>query len=120
MIVHDIDSGLINTAMDAWKRLRGPAVIPCPLCALTRGVRGVNPTWQRHLDTLSEPVHTVRRDEFRAAHASSSWRSVDLPAILLETGPLIELLVSAADIRSSTNVASLIAKLDAALLAHPA
>lgn len=120
MIVHDIDSGLVRGAVGAWKRLRGPAAAPCPLCALTRGVRGVNPTWQSHLDSLSEPVHTLTRDHFRAAHASSSWRNVDLPVILVQTGPTIERLVSASDIRASKNVSQLIDKLDKALREHPA
>jgi len=120
VIVHDIDSGLVTGALGAWKRLRGPATVPCPLCALTRGVRGVNPTWQAHLDSLSEPVHTLPRDRFRAAHAASSWRTVDLPVILLQTGPAIERLVSAEEIRTSTTVGQLIQKLDEALRSHPA
>ncbi len=119
VIVHDIDSGLVTGAVGAWRRLRGPATRVCPLCALTRGVRGVNPTWQAHLDSLSEPVHTLTRDRFRAAHASSSWRAVDLPVILVQTGPQIELLVSASQIRDSRNVGQLIQQLDAALAAKP-
>ena len=120
VIVHDLDSGVVNGVAGAWRRLRGSAEATCPLCLLTRGVRGINPSWQRHLDSLSEPVHTLNRDQFRAAHASSSWRSVDLPVILLQTGPSIEKLVSAAEIRSSKSVTQLAAKLDAALLDHPA
>lgn len=119
VIVHDVDSGLVTGVVGAWKRLRGPAAAPCPLCALTRGVRGVNPTWQAHLDSLSEPVHTLTRDRFRAAHASSSWRALDLPAILVKTGPTIERVVSAAQIRASGSVGELIKKLDAGLRAHP-
>lgn len=120
VVVHDIDSGLRNSAVGAWRRLRGPAATPCPLCALTRGVRGVNPTWQRHLDALSEPVHTLTRDQFRAVHASSSWRSVDLPVILLQTRSVLELLVSAEEIRASTSVRALMASLDEGLRLHPA
>lgn len=120
VLVHDVDSGLVTGAVGAWRRLRGPATAPCPLCALTRGVRGVNPTWQAHLDSLSEPVHTLTRDRFRAAHAASSWRTVDLPVILVQTGPVIEGLVSAEEIRTSTSVGQLIQKLDQALRLHPA
>jgi hypothetical protein len=119
VVVHNTDSGLVTGAVGAWKRLKSPDTFPCALCSLTRGVRGVNPTWQRHLDTLSEPVHTLSRDQFRAEHASSSWRNLNLPVILLQTGSKIEKLVSAAEIRKTSSVKELINKLDAALLAHP-
>jgi hypothetical protein len=120
VIVHNVDSGLRNRLTVTWKRLRHPHAPPCPLCGLTRGVRGVNPKWQAHLDTLSEPVHTLTRDQFRADHASSSWRNIGLPVILVQTGNHIDRVVSAGDIRKSTTVKELIDKLDAGLAAHPA
>jgi hypothetical protein len=120
VIVHDIDSGLRNRMAATWKRLRHPHGAPCSLCALTRGVRGVNPMWQSHLDALSEPVQQLTRDQFRADHASSSWRTIGLPVILVQTGPHIDRVVSAAEIRKSTTVKELIEKLDTGLAAHPA
>jgi hypothetical protein len=120
VIVHNVDSGLRNRLAATWKRLRHPHAAPCALCGLTRGVRGTNPTWQAHLDTLSEPVHSQTRDQFRADHASSSWRNIGLPVILVQTGTHIDRVVSAAEIRKSTTVKELIEKLDAGLAAHPA
>ena len=120
MIVHNVDSGLRNRLVATWERLRHPHNAPCALCGLTRGVRGVNPRWQAHLNALSEPVRTMTRDEFRADHASSSWRNIDLPAILVQTGPHIDRVVMAAEIRRATTVKELIDKLDAGLAAHPA
>lgn len=117
--MHNTDSGLVTGAVGAWKLLKHPDTFPCALCTLTRGVRGVNPTWQRHLDTLSEPVHTLTRDQFRAEHASSSWRNLAFPVILLQTDAKIVKLVSASEIRKASSVKELIDKLDAALLAHP-
>ncbi len=119
MLVHNTDSGRVTGAVTAWKRWTRPHTFPCALCARTRGLRGVNPRWQSYLDSLSEPVHTLNRDQFRAEHPSSSWRNVDLPAILLQTGTTIEMLVTAADIRRCTTVKQLIDKLDEALAAHP-
>lgn len=107
-------------AVVAWKRLTRPQNPPCALCALTRGVRGVNPRWQAYLNSLSEPVHTMTRDQFHAEHAPSYWRNISLPAILLQTGPKIERLVSAAEIRKSTTIKELTSKVDEALRAHPA
>jgi hypothetical protein len=120
VIVHNVDSGLVNGAVGAWKRLRSPHAAPCSLCALTRGVRGVNPRWQTYLDSMSEPVQTLTRDRFRADHASSSWRNLDLPVILVQTGSHIERLVSAGEIRKSTTVKQLIDRLDVALRKNPA
>ena len=45
---------------------------------------------------------------------------IDLPAILLQTGPKLERLVSAAEIRKSTTIPQLIDRLDIALRTHPA
>lgn len=119
VIVHNADSGVVYSAVGAWRRLRSPARSSCPLCVLTRGVRGVNPRWQAYLDTLSEPVQSINRDRFRADHASSSWRNVDLPAILVQTGPTIERIVSAAELRKTKTVKELIEKVNAGLRAHP-
>ncbi len=120
VIVHNLDSGLASYVAATWRRLRHPHAAPCSLCTLTRGVRGVNPRWQSYLDSLTEPVQTLTRDQFRADHASSSWRTVALPVILVQTGPHLQRVVSAADIRSSATVKELIAKLEAGLRAHPA
>jgi hypothetical protein len=120
VIVHNIDGGALRRAASTWRRLRRPDDPPCALCALTRGVRGTNPRWQRYLNSLSEPVHIVSRDEWRAAHASSSWRNIQLPAILLQTGPRLEKLVSAREIRAAATVKELSEKVDEALRAHPA
>jgi hypothetical protein len=119
VIVHNVDSGPLNAAVGTWKRLRNPSSAPCALCALTRGVRGVNPRWQAFLDSLDEPVHRQTRDQFRADHASSYWRTIELPAILVRTGSHLEKLVTAAEIRRSTTVKELIDRLDAALRTHP-
>ncbi len=120
MIVHNIDSGVRNRLIATWQRLRHPHHAPCALCGLTRGVRGVNPRWQARLDALSEPVVSLSRDQFRADHASSSWRNIDLPAILVQTGSHIDRVVMAAEIRKSATVKELIEKLDAGLASHPA
>jgi hypothetical protein len=120
VIVHNIDSGLRERVAGSWRRLRHPHTAPCALCTLTRGVRGTNPRWRAYLDGLSEPVQTQTRDQFRADHASSSWRNIALPVILLQTGSHLERVVSAAEIRKSSTVKELIERLDAALQAHPA
>jgi hypothetical protein len=120
VIVHNVDSGLRNRLVTSWKRLRHPHNGSCALCGLTRGVRGVNPRWQAHLDALPEPVRTLTRDQFRADHAASSWRTIDLPAILVQTGPHLDRVVMAAEIRRTTSVKELIDRLDAGLAAHPA
>jgi hypothetical protein len=120
VIVHNVDSGVRSSVLATWRRLRHPQAPPCALCGLTRGVRGVNPRWQSHLDSLSEPVHILTRDQFRADHASSSWRNIAFPVILLQTGAHLDRVVSASEIRSCTTVKELIEKLDAGLRAHPA
>lgn len=118
VIVHNTDAGRVNAAKAAWRRLRTPSMTGCPLCAITRGVRGTNPRWQRYLDSLEYPVRSVNRDQFRAEHAPSWWRTIELPAILLEDGAQLERLVTAAEIRRATTVTELIAAVDKALQAR--
>jgi hypothetical protein len=118
VIVHSVDSGLLPAAAAWWRRLSSPTP-PCAICALTRGVRGVNPRWQTFLDSLSEPVHSLNRDQFRTAHAPSYWRAIALPAILVQTGSQIDRVVSAPDILRAQNVRELIAKVEEGLAQHP-
>lgn len=120
MIVHNIDSGLREQVAASWRRLRHPHTAPCALCALTRGVRGTNPRWQAYLDARPEPVQTLTRDQFRADHASSSWRNLALPVILLQNGAHLERVMTAVEIRKCGTVKQLIEKLDASLQSHPA
>lgn len=117
VIVHNVDSGLLNRARAAWRRIVGPN--RCALCALTRGVRGVNPRWQQFLDSQSEPVHDMNRDQFRAEHAPSSWRSIDVPAILLQTGSSLDRVVGANEIRKCENLRELMEKVEEGIRKHP-
>jgi hypothetical protein len=119
VVIHNVDSGVLRSAFGGWRRTRTSEDRSCALCALTRGIRGTNPRWQRYLDSLAEPVHVVTRDQWRADHASSSWRNIELPAILLQTGSKIESLVSAKEIRKSGSVKELSDRIDKALRAHP-
>ena len=119
VFVHNIDTGPVAGVKSSLQRLRSPDDAPCALCALTRGVRGTNPSWQRYVDALPDPAHVVNRDQWRADHASSSWRNIDLPAVLLQTGSKIEKLVGAKEIRKSATLKDLMNKIDEALLAHP-
>lgn len=79
----------------------------------------MNPRWRAFLDSQSEPVHEMNRDQFRAAHAPSFWRAIDLPAILLQTGPTLERVVSANEIRKCQTLKELMDKVTEGIAAHP-
>ena len=115
MFVYNADGGVLNALRDTWLRLRSPQTYPCQLCKLTVGVRGMNPRWKRFLDSLDLPVVFMHRDEFRSAYAASSWRNVDLPVALLQSGRGLEVVVSAGQMRRATTAKELIASVRAGL-----
>lgn len=104
-----------NAVAASWHRLRHPDDGGCSLCSLTRGVRGENPRWRRYLDSLPEPVRALTRDRFRAEHAASSWRNIELPVILVESDGHLQTALTAAQIRRCSSVKELVDTLDQAL-----
>ncbi len=118
LFVYDVDGGLANAARDVWHRLNSPQTYPCPLCKLTYGVRGMNPRWRRFIESLPIAVTFLHRDRFRADHAASSWRYVELPVALLEIGRELEELVSAEEFRRTRSIDGLIGRVQRALDAH--
>ncbi|MGH3473125.1 MAG: hypothetical protein ACRDPG_13905 [Nocardioidaceae bacterium] len=101
VFVHNTDSGLFNAIRERWQRAASPDTFPCHLSLLTCGVWGTNAHWRSFLDGLPFPARVLHRDTFRADYASSSWRNVDLPVVLLQTGRSLQKLVSADEIRAA-------------------
>jgi hypothetical protein len=103
-MIYNADGGLVNGALDLLHKAFSPATYPCRLCDVTYGPLGMKKAWRTTLDTLPHPVTFLHRDEWQA---QAPGNPTPLPAILLETGPHLEALVSAADFATITSLEGL-------------
>jgi hypothetical protein len=107
VIVYNANAGLLAGAMDSIHKLFAPATYPCALCAITHGLIGMRPAWQRFLDGLGMETVFHHRPDFRAAFPQAAdW---PLPLIAVEQGGQLAVLVSAADLAGIADVPQLIA-----------
>lgn len=95
LFVYNADSGVMNSLKDYVHKSVSPATYSCNLCALTYGSLGMKGTWAQFVDGLGVPVEFLHRDELRQRHIPEE---VVLPAVLLEDGPGISVLITAQEI----------------------
>lgn len=116
--VYNAAGGLLPALGDMVHKLVSPRTYPCSLCALTYGAVSMRRAWRAFLDELGVPVLFLYRDEF---HADLDRRDLALPAILLGgTGPVPQVLVSAAELDALPDLAALIALTQQRLASLPA
>ncbi len=113
IFVYNAKAGLLNGVMDSIHKIVSPDTYECALCAVTYGVASMKKDWRAYLKTLPVDVHFYHKADFLHAHPDQS--ETDLPAIGIESGDQIEILVGAAAIKKCTTVGELIVTLDGAL-----
>lgn len=117
IFVYNAPDGIGAALIDAAHKLISPATYPCSLCAVTYGAVAMRRDWKAYLARLPHPVKFYHRDGFARAFPEVD---VALPAILIaDAGAQPRVLVDAATLDKQTDVASLIATLEAALSAPP-
>ena len=117
IFVYNAPDGIGAALIDAAHKLISPATYPCSLCAVTYGAVAMRRDWKAYLARLPHPVKFYHRDGFARAFPEVD---VALPAILIADGDAPpRVLVDAATLDKQTDVASLIATLEAALSAPP-
>lgn len=115
IFVYNAPDGIGAALIDAAHKLISPATYPCSLCAVTYGAVAMRRDWKAYLARLPYPVTFYHRDGFARAFPEVD---VALPAILIaDAGAQPRVLVDAATLDKQTDVASLIATLEAALSA---
>jgi hypothetical protein len=113
ILVYNADSGLLNMVKDAVWKVARPATYPCSLCALTYGWVAMHGRWRQFLDRLPQTKVFHHKDDFAAAFPAAD---VALPAILLAApGDAPDVLVSAAELDSLPDLATLIALVETRL-----
>ena len=115
IFVYNAPDGIGAALIDAAHKLISPATYPCSLCAVTYGAVAMRCDWKTYLARLPHRIKFYHRDGFARAFPGLD---IALPAILIaDADAPPRVLVDAATLDKQTDVASLIATLEAALSA---
>lgn len=105
VFVYNADNGLFNAIAATAHRIFSPATYECALCLYTYSVRGMNREWKHFLESLGCSLDFYYRTEFRAAYPQ---RDIRLPAVLVDRGNGLELLIQFDEIKACGNLEELI------------
>jgi hypothetical protein len=101
ILVYNADSGVFNALADAVHKVWSPGTYNCQLCALTYGAVAMRDEWAQFLHGLGIPVRFLHRDEIQRKFPNLK---IELPAILLNEGMRVEVLLSAARINQCSTL----------------
>ena len=105
MFAYNADDGLFNAIAATAHRIFSPATYECSLCFYTYSVRGMHREWKHFLESLGCSLVFYYRQEFRAAYPQ---RDIRLPAVLVDRGNGLELLIQFDEIKACGNLEELI------------
>lgn len=113
IFVYNADDGPLAAVFDAAHKLVSPATYPCSLCAVTYGAVRMRRAWKDYLAALPYETRFYHRQGFARAHPALA--DLALPAILIDQGDGVEMLIDAATLDTLPDLPALIALLDARL-----
>ena len=105
LFVYNADSGVIAQLKDYVHKIVSPQTYPCSLCQITFGNLGMKPAWRRFVQELPLTAVFLHRDELTGRH--SSLLAEKLPAVYVEAGEEITLLLSADELNEAPDVPAL-------------
>ena len=113
LIVYNADGGAFAMLADALHKVVSPGTYPCSLCAVTYGPVSMRGEWRAFLDRLPNRKRFYHRDDFADEFPGIQ---ITLPIIMTQrAGQLPEVLVSAAELDASHDLAGLIALVETRL-----
>ncbi len=118
IIVYNADQGWVSALMDAAHKIVRPATYACSLCMISYGAVSMRRPWRRYLASLPMEIDFYHRQDFADSYAASSFPMVDglsLPAILVEAGGKLHVLLSSQELGGLADVEDLIKAVDQAL-----
>lgn len=95
LFVYNADSGVFSELKDYVHKAVSPSTYDCPLCALTFGSTGMKKRWKYFLNDLDVKVEFLHRDEMAKKYPAVSVR---LPAVFIQSGHSLNLLINAGEI----------------------
>ncbi|MYB75904.1 MAG: hypothetical protein F4X83_02165 [Chloroflexi bacterium] len=105
LFVYNADSPLLAQLKDYVHKIVSPDTYPCSLCQITYGNLGMKRAWRRYVRNLPYPAVFLHRDEL--AGGNPQLLEYQLPAVFVEDGANITLLVSAEDLDRTPNLSAL-------------
>lgn len=78
IFVYNADTGFFSSMSDFAHKILAPDTYSCNLCKLTYGNLSMKNAWREYLDSLSEEMRFLHRDEFKREFAGCTH---PLPAI---------------------------------------
>ncbi|MGH7957008.1 MAG: hypothetical protein ACREH8_08345 [Opitutaceae bacterium] len=105
-MVYNADEGLFNALNDWAHKFFSPETYECPLCRYTYGLTGMLSPWKTFIENQPFPTTFLYRPEFWKAYPG--MRSLTLPLILVEKQGVVDVLVSADEIKNTGGLMTLI------------
>ncbi len=105
IFVYNADSGPLAQLKDYVHKIVSPQTYPCSLCQVTYGNLGMKRAWRRFVQELPHPAVFLHRDELAVQRPNLT--PFELPAVLMEVGEDITLLVSAEELNQTPDIEAL-------------
>ncbi|MEH6790584.1 hypothetical protein [Parasphingorhabdus sp.] len=118
IMVYNANAGWTSALLDAAHKLVRPETYQCSLCMISYGAVLMRRPWREYLRSLPMQTDFYHRQDFADAYPARCFPAVkglDLPAILIETGSELHLLLNSENLDRLSDVDSLIAAVDQAL-----
>jgi hypothetical protein len=105
VFVNNFDSGVLPTVKDFAGREPSRGTDGCKLYLLTTSPVGTKKEWKRFIRELAIPARFVSRNEFSSEFGTGT---TSFPAILIQNGKDLEIVVTAGEINQCTTLVDLI------------
>lgn len=106
LFVYNADSSPFALIKDFIHKSISPKTYGCRLCSLTSGALYEKQPWSRFIKTLGMETKFLHRDEFVSIYPAQ--KSNKLPAVFLNTGKNLTLVISKEEIERQNNLDDLI------------
>ncbi len=118
LLVYNADQGFVAAIKDAIHKAVKPETYPCSLCQITYGFVSMHRSWRKYLNRLPMEKLFFHRQDFRRSYPAGLNNLASdfaLPAILLERGSELILLLGKDRLDQIKDVETLIIETDQAL-----
>jgi len=104
VFVYNADSSIFNALADMAHKILSPNTYPCSLCALTYSNVGMRREWRDFVGRLSARAEFLHADELKGRYGI---KAVPLPAVFMEQGGGLEVLIHKDALDACQNLADL-------------
>ena len=105
LFVYNADTGFIKGVMNLVHKTARPETYPCKLCMVTFSGANMKKMWKQHIENLGMSSTFLHRNEFAKSYPNMG---IKLPAVLIEEGKSISILVSSNEFEKINDVTELI------------